>query len=241
MRPPGDSGRARCAAVVLRATSVAMRGDRFARAQDFVVGCMAPLVIDIRSAEDTRDVVHRAVQALAEGRLVALPTETVYGLAASALDEQAVKRLIAVKNRPEGQPLTLAVKSADDALDYVPDLSLLGRRLARRCWPGPVTLVVEDRHPDSLIGQLPPSVRQGDCPHRQRGIAGSGPSNGDRRAADDGRSDCPDQRQPQRPGRRRDGRRSRPRAGRPGRSGHQRRAQPLGPGVDRGFRRASTI
>ena len=61
----------------------------------------APLVIDIRSAEDLRDVVHRAVQALAEGRLVALPTETVYGLAASALDERAVERLIAVKQRPE--------------------------------------------------------------------------------------------------------------------------------------------
>jgi len=130
----------------------------------FVVGCMAPLVIDIRSAEDTRDVVHRAVQALAEGRIVALPTETVYGLAVSALDERAVDRLLAVKNRPEGQPLTLAVKSADDALDYVPDLSLLGRRLARRCWPGPVTLVVDDRHPDSLVSQLPAVVRKAVAP-----------------------------------------------------------------------------
>ncbi|HTU27183.1 MAG TPA: L-threonylcarbamoyladenylate synthase [Pirellulales bacterium] len=125
---------------------------------------MAPLVIDIRSAEDTRDVVHRAVQALAEGRIVALPTETVYGLAVSALDERAVDRLLAVKNRPEGQPLTLAVKSADDALDYVPDLSLLGRRLARRCWPGPVTLVVDDRHPDSLVSQLPAVVRKAVAP-----------------------------------------------------------------------------
>ncbi len=43
---------------------------------------MPPVVIDIRSAEDSRDVVHRAVQALAEGTLVAFPTETVYGLAA---------------------------------------------------------------------------------------------------------------------------------------------------------------
>ncbi len=45
---------------------------------------MPPAVIDLRSAEDWRDVVHRAVQALAEGGVVALPTETVYGLAASA-------------------------------------------------------------------------------------------------------------------------------------------------------------
>src|SRR6185503_2741329 len=104
---------------------------------------MPPVVIDIRSAEDSRDVVHRAVQALAEGKLVGLPTETVYGLAASALDERAVGRLLAVKNRREGQALTLAVKSADEALDYVPNLSSVGRRLARRCWPGPVTLVVD--------------------------------------------------------------------------------------------------
>ena len=54
---------------------------------------MPPVVIDIRSADDSRDVVHRAVQALAEGKLVALPTETVYGLAASALSESAVARL----------------------------------------------------------------------------------------------------------------------------------------------------
>ena len=51
-------------------------------------------VIDLRVAEDWRDVVHRAVQSLAEGKLVVFPTETVYGLAASALDESAVERLI---------------------------------------------------------------------------------------------------------------------------------------------------
>jgi tRNA threonylcarbamoyl adenosine modification protein (Sua5/YciO/YrdC/YwlC family) len=131
---------------------------------------MAPVVIDIRSAEDLRDVVHRAVQAIVEGKLVALPTETVYGLAASALDESAIDRLLAAKNRPNGVPLTLAVKSADDALDYVPNLSCLGRRLARRCWPGPVTMVVEDHHPESLLTQLPPGVRAAVAPDRSIGL-----------------------------------------------------------------------
>ena len=121
---------------------------------------MNPVVIDIQKADDSRDVVHRAVQALVEGRLVAFPTETVYGLAASALNEQAVARLLEVKGRGENHPLALAIKSADDALDYVPDLNPLGRRLARRCWPGPITLVVEDRHPDSLLQQLPESVKK---------------------------------------------------------------------------------
>ena len=119
---------------------------------------MPPAVIDVRRADDLRDVVHRTVQALAEGKLVAFPTETVYGLAVSALDANAVKRLAEVKQRGPEHPLALAVKSADEALDYVPDISPLGRRLARRCWPGPVTLVLGDNHPDSLIRQLPNEV-----------------------------------------------------------------------------------
>lgn len=121
---------------------------------------MAPVVIDVRSALDVRDVVHRAVQALAEGKLVALPTETVYGLAASALSEQAVERLLRVKRRQQDKPLTLVVKSLDDALDYVPQMSHLAQRLARRCWPGPVTLVLPDDHPEGLVRRLPPSVQQ---------------------------------------------------------------------------------
>jgi protein-tyrosine phosphatase len=131
---------------------------------------MPPVVIDVRRAEDARDVVHRAVQALVEGRLVVLPTETVYGVAASALNEGAIARLLQVKRRAAGHPLTLAVKSADEAWDYVPDASQLGRRLARRCWPGPVTLVIGDNHRDSLLGQLPPSVRQAVAPNGSIGL-----------------------------------------------------------------------
>lgn len=120
---------------------------------------MPPLVIDIRNAEDSRDVVHRAVQALAEGQLVAIPTETVYGLAASACRADAVDRLIRAKGRPTNQPFALAIKSADEALDFVPDMPPLAQRLARRCWPGPVTLVVENRHKDGLTNLLPKPVR----------------------------------------------------------------------------------
>ncbi len=98
---------------------------------------------------------HRAVQALAEGKIVAFPTETVYALAASGLSEEAVGRLLELQGPvAEGETPALAVKSADDALDYVPDLSSLGMRLARRCWPGPVTLLVKDQHPDSIVKQL---------------------------------------------------------------------------------------
>jgi tRNA threonylcarbamoyl adenosine modification protein (Sua5/YciO/YrdC/YwlC family) len=125
---------------------------------------MTSAVIDLQNAEDWRDVVHLTVQSLAEGGIVALPTETVYGLAASALDDRAVGRLVAMKDRRQAKPLTLAIKSADEARDYAPDLCPLGQRLARRCWPGPVTLVVDDTHAESLVRQLPPPVRQAVSP-----------------------------------------------------------------------------
>ncbi|MCE9545348.1 MAG: threonylcarbamoyl-AMP synthase [Planctomycetia bacterium] len=131
---------------------------------------MAAVVVDIRRAEDSRDVVHQAVQALAEGRLVVFPTETVYGLAASALSDKAIERLLNVKGRAVNQPLTLAIKSADAALDYVPRLNPLARRLARRCWPGPLTLVVDNDHEDSLLARLPPLARQAIAPNGAVGL-----------------------------------------------------------------------
>lgn len=121
---------------------------------------MAPVVLDVRNAHDVRDVVHRAVQALAEGKVVAFPTETVYGLAASALNEAAVARLAEVAGNTSSEACSLAIKSADEALDYVPQISSLCQRLARRCWPGPVTLLVRDDHPESLMRQLPTQVQR---------------------------------------------------------------------------------
>ncbi len=127
-------------------------------------------VIDVRTAEDSRDVVHQAVQVLAEGRVAALPTETVYGLAASALDEAAVERLLRIKGRKADHALTLAIKSAEEARDYVPDMSPLAQRLARRCWPGPVTLVFDDAHPESLVQRLPIRVQRAVLPKKTLGL-----------------------------------------------------------------------
>jgi tRNA threonylcarbamoyl adenosine modification protein (Sua5/YciO/YrdC/YwlC family) len=131
---------------------------------------MSAAVIDLNNVEDQRDVVHRAVEALADGQLVVFPTETVYGVAASALSEEGVARLLAAKGRRAQHPVTLAIKSAEDALDYVPRISPLGQRLARRCWPGPITLVLEDDHPDSVIKQLPAAVQDVVCPSGTIGL-----------------------------------------------------------------------
>jgi protein-tyrosine phosphatase len=119
------------------------------------------MVIDLRRTDDARDVVHRAVQALAEGRAVAFPTETDYVVAASARHATAVEQLLGLAAERPGEPrLSLALKSGEEALDWAPRLSPLGQRLSRRCWPGPVTIIVDDDHPDSLVHRLPPEVRQ---------------------------------------------------------------------------------
>lgn len=131
---------------------------------------MPPIVIDLRKTDDTRDVVHQAVQSLAEGKLVVFPTETVYGLGASARSAEGVERIFAAKGRAFDAPLALAIKSAEEALDYVPRPGKLAERLARRCWPGPVTLVIENKSEDSLVRRLPASVQQAVCPNGTIGL-----------------------------------------------------------------------
>ncbi len=94
------------------------------------------------SATDARDVA-RAAALLREGRVVAFPTETVYGLGARADDDGALAELRRLKWRPEQKRFALLVASAEDLNTYAqPDGR--ARRLAHRFWPGPLTLVVPD-------------------------------------------------------------------------------------------------
>jgi protein-tyrosine phosphatase len=131
---------------------------------------MAAVVIEIKKAEDLRDVVHRAVEALSAGKLIVIPTETVYGIAASALCPEAVERVFELKNRDNSKPLALAISGADEALDFVPDMAPLALRIARRTWPGPLTLIVDHKHPDSVINQLEPSVQAAIVPNGTVGL-----------------------------------------------------------------------
>ncbi|GAA4435350.1 MULTISPECIES: L-threonylcarbamoyladenylate synthase [Bremerella] len=124
---------------------------------------MPAKVIEVKTADDRRDVVHRAVQALVEGEIVAFPTETVYGLAVSALNPQAVHDLRHAKGRPETNPFSLCVPGADTLWDYVPNATPLMARLTRRCWPGPVTLVMPCDE-GSVVSQFSPEVQQAVSP-----------------------------------------------------------------------------
>ncbi len=128
------------------------------------------LVLDWQNATERPDAIGRAVEALSRGQLVAFPTETVYGVVASALVPEAVEKLRLGKGRPEDKPLALAFPNAARAFEWVADMSSMGRRLSRRCWPGPMTLVVASGITQSLSSPLPESVRQRVCPAGTLGL-----------------------------------------------------------------------
>ena len=86
-----------------------------------------------------------AADILKNGGLVAVPTETVYGLCADGLDEQAVAALYEVKGRPEIKPLSLMVAGAEDMERYARDIPLQAYVLAEKFWPGPLTVVLPAR------------------------------------------------------------------------------------------------
>jgi len=118
-----------------------------------------PTVLDLQPIDDPRDIVHRTVQALVEGHVVALPTETCYVLAADALNERAVAKLVNTVGSTTHPPI-LSLRSLDAAGDYFCSTSPLAERLSRRCWPGPLTLVVPCQDEKSATRQLPLSVQQ---------------------------------------------------------------------------------
>lgn len=83
-----------------------------------------------------------AVRLLAQGELVAIPTETVYGLAADARQPQAVLKIFVAKERPRSHPLIVHLDSADRLAEWAVRIPLAALALARAFWPGPLTLLL---------------------------------------------------------------------------------------------------
>lgn len=89
--------------------------------------------------------IRQAAQVLAQGGLLGLPTETVYGLAADADNADAVRHIFATKGRPADHPLIVHVADAHDAARYASDVPAFAQRLMRAFWPGPLTLILPRR------------------------------------------------------------------------------------------------
>ncbi len=82
-----------------------------------------------------------AAQILRDGGLVAFPTETVYGLGANALDEEAAKKIYAAKGRPSDNPLIAHISSPEELEDLVLEIPDMAKKLMDLYWPGPLTMV----------------------------------------------------------------------------------------------------
>ena len=95
--------------------------------------------------ENTAENIEAAAAIIRTGGLLGIPTETVYGLGANALDEDAVLHIFEAKGRPQDTPLILHVPGADWLERYCRDIPPEAYALAERFWPGPLTMILPRR------------------------------------------------------------------------------------------------
>lgn len=100
---------------------------------------MKTLLLDAAKSES----IEAAAHIIRNGGLVGMPTETVYGLAANALDGSAVKKIFKAKGRPQDNPLIVHISKLEQIRELVACLPESARKLAKACWPGPLTMVLE--------------------------------------------------------------------------------------------------
>lgn len=103
----------------------------------------------------TEENIAYAASLIESGEVVGLPTETVYGLAASAFDESAVEKIFRAKGRPQDNPLIVHIASLDMLDIVVASVPDVAKRLAERFWPGPLTMIFEKND------RIPPAVTAG--------------------------------------------------------------------------------
>lgn len=103
---------------------------------------MQTRVLKIDSADIDCESMREAARLIAEGELVAFPTETVYGLGADALHSQAAKKIYAAKGRPSDNPLIVHISKFADLEMIAKEVPVQARKLSDAFWPGPLTMIV---------------------------------------------------------------------------------------------------
>ena len=118
---------------------------------------MTTRVLQVDPAQPDPAVLEQAAQALRAGRLVAFPTETVYGLGANALDGDAVARIFEAKGRPATDPLIVHLAHIGQLSMCASHVPPAARKLGLAFWAGPVTIILpkQPRIPDSVTAGLP--------------------------------------------------------------------------------------
>jgi L-threonylcarbamoyladenylate synthase len=101
-------------------------------------------------------IIQQAIEYLQAGKLVTVPTETVYGLAADATNIDAVKKIFEVKGRPFDHPLPLLIAQNSDLKNWAIDVPKTAEKLTKKFWPGPLTIILKraPHIPDIITGEL---------------------------------------------------------------------------------------
>ena len=99
--------------------------------------------VDLRDENDIKEGIKKAADIIKRGGLVAFPTETVYGLGANGLDENAVPKIYEAKGRPSDNPLILHISEFDEIKSIVEEIPKTALILAEEFWPGPLTMVLK--------------------------------------------------------------------------------------------------
>lgn len=102
---------------------------------------MLSKIVEIDKENVSKSLIEEGAKVLRRGGLVAFPTETVYGLGANGLDENAVKKIFQAKGRPQDNPLILHIASIDQVEDLVEEIPEVARICMERFWPGPLTIL----------------------------------------------------------------------------------------------------
>jgi len=119
---------------------------------------METRVLTVADSGSEAEAIGLAARALSEGSLIVFPTETVYGIGASAVHAGAIEALSRLKSRTPDKPFTLHLADAAEVERYAGPVPALARRLIHKTWPGPLTLVLPDRRPER--GQPPGLVEE---------------------------------------------------------------------------------
>lgn len=104
---------------------------------------MKTIIKKVNKEHPEADIICQAGDILKKGGLVAFPTETVYGLGANALDEEAAMKTYAAKGRPSDNPLIVHIADMKDLPKIVTEIPEAAKKVAERYWPGPLTMIFQ--------------------------------------------------------------------------------------------------
>ena len=112
-------------------------------------------IIKINSLAPEEKYISQAAKLIAAGGLVIIPTETVYGIAANALDQKALDRLYEIKKRPKDKPFALLIADKSKVAEFARDIPIAAYKLMHKFWPGPLTILLKAESGDKVGLRMP--------------------------------------------------------------------------------------